>query len=248
MGPVPDDNIQQLTVEEYEDAIETLEATQELCQRLDDPAMGQLSGSCLTLPLQDLIRYCTEICLRCKSYLAGERPLLSSDFAREHLWHDLEALGIDPNVTSNIHDTTILALLVAECNRRTLEVLGLLDNELDRISGREAIQTHEGPEVTTPQNCGLQRFVTAATEVRNNPIFGSTSQYMVDKQRRTEDEVERQILPSILASRTSFQKWQKTAILLTIPVMRHIMEKLRYPKCYASSCKRHTTNDLLFYY
>jgi hypothetical protein len=154
--------------------------------------MRQLSNRSFALPLHDLVQYCKATSLRCKSYLAGERPLLPSEYVQEQLWHGLGALGFDQNANPTIHDTTMLALLLAECKRRTLEVLDLLENELDRISGR--------PDVQIPQKYDVQRFATAVTKVHNNIILRSNSQYVVEKQARVQDEVMRQILPSASAS------------------------------------------------
>jgi hypothetical protein len=199
MGSVPDDDIRRLAAGKYEDAIKTLEATQELCQRLDKWAMRQLSDPRFVLPLHDLIQYCKVTSLRCRSYLAGERPLLPSEFVQEQLWRGLGALGFDRNTDHTVHDTTMLALLLAECKRRTLEVLDLLENELHRISGRGPVGKLEQPEVKTPQKYDFQPFISAVTKVHNNTILRSNSQYMLEKQRRVEDEVARQILPSVFA-------------------------------------------------
>lgn len=113
--------------------------------------MRQLSDRCFTLPLLDLVQYCKVASLWCRSCFTGESPLLPSELAQEQLRRGFGALRFDQTPNPTINDTTMLALLLAECKRRTLEVLDLLENELDRISGRGPVGRHERPEIKITQ-------------------------------------------------------------------------------------------------
>lgn len=199
MNSVPKVDKEDLIAEAFQDAVQTFEATREKCQRIDKWAMKELADPCTSLSIHDLAQYCEVTIQQCYSYLIDKRPLLQSEFVREQAWRGLGALGFEPNESSNEHDMLLLDHLLAECRRRTLEVVNLLDKKLARNSWEKSNRRHKRAEVEAQQPYDYQRFFIAVKAVHDNHTAGGDSPYVLEKRRRTAKEVEEHLLPQILA-------------------------------------------------
>jgi hypothetical protein len=93
----------------------------------------------------------------------------------------------------------LLDLLVAECRRRTLEVVKLLDKKLARNSWEKSNRRHKRAEDEAQQPYDYQRFFIAVKAVHDNHIVGGDSLYISEKRLRAAKEVEEHLLPQILA-------------------------------------------------
>jgi hypothetical protein len=189
-----------LSAEAYHDAIQTFEAVHEISQRLSKWAMKELADPYFSLPLLDLAQYCETTIKQCKAYLDRQKPLPQPEFVRQLFWRGLGALGFDPDADSDKHKTLILDPLLAECKRRTSEVLELLDERLAQVSGKEdPFGRRNSPTANPNQLTTCDRFFTAVKAVHENNLARSESEYMLERQSRTEKEVETHLLPQIFA-------------------------------------------------
>jgi hypothetical protein len=180
-----------INTEAYHDTVGTLEDTQEVCLRLHQWATKKLSDSSISLPILDLAQYCSAAIQQCKNLLTIGKPLLPSPFVLEQVWRGLEGLGFEPRADPEIYGSSMLMLLLAECKRRTAEVLGLLNKKLEYIEGRgELKQRHKA------QTYDFMRLDNAVKSVHQN-LAGSKSQYMLEKRFRLQKDVGTYLMPQL---------------------------------------------------
>lgn len=195
---MPNVHVKDPTAVAYQDAVETLRTTQEACQRLAKWATNEFADPYISLPVCDLAQYCEATIQHCNSYIAHRRLLLQSEFVREQVWRGLDALGLETNAISSEHSGKILDVLIAECKRRTLEVLDLLDKRITQIPREEKLD-QKYKQTKSQQAHDYQRVITAVKAAHGNHIASGKSLYMLEKRQRTENEVAEHILPQMSA-------------------------------------------------
>ena len=193
----PKSDNEELTAEAFRDALQTFEATQETCRRLDKWAAKELADPSISLPIHDLVQYCEATIQQCHSYLVHKTPMVQSNFVQDQVWRGLGALGFDPSAKPEEYGMHLLDLLLAECRRRTLEVVKLMDEKWTQVSREEPYRGHRKPEVHTHQAYNYDRFFAAVTAVHDN-IGKGDSLYSSEKRHRAAKEVEEHILPELL--------------------------------------------------
>jgi len=179
-----------INTEAYHDTVGKLEATQEVCLRLHQWTTTKLSDSSVSLPILDLVQYCSAAIQQCKNLLTIGTPLLPSPFVLEQVWRGLEGLGFEPRTDPKIYGDSMLKLLLAECERRIAEVLDLLNKKVRHGEGGEPKPRHKA------QPYDFTRLDNAVKGVHEN-LAGSKSQYMLEKRFRLQEDFGTYLMPQL---------------------------------------------------